>query len=462
MSNNTTINESIRNIFAKLGITAAPTSSVSEPVQVPAQTKKNAPKREEPKQAETKLPEDYVSCRYSDLLEEIKYFPEGDAPIENNSLYDISDIGKKCYWFCSDKPVGYITAEGKVVTFQHRDSEAIRTMNARLRITPDATLQNAFERYKMSIAKKWAMERDWIPDYRYTQEDNEAEVGMCVMDAIKNGIDRTKITKMCFDRLDDVHKAMKEYKTEVKEEVCNSADRFMYAMLFTGDVNTLHRLENLHGVELPLPTVEDLIQFTENDLEQFKRIKVVFDRTKKKHPAASAECWMSAQSYALNLPTKTAIQFVFGEKSVGKKKYHRCEVAYSREAKQVFTWLLEEIEIMYNEGVAEGLDKWGEILERSRAMSWCNDAYNLIKKYNLMSIESKSDEEENLFSLIVVNPVKMKEILMNVIREAGEKNNCDYFAELNGNVIPEEAGEFIPEEVGDPVPVLASDSDLPF
>ena len=117
---------------------------------------------------------------------------------------------------------------------------------------------------------------------------------------------------------------------------------------------------------------------------------------------------------------------------------------------------------MYNEGVAEGLDKWGEILERSRAMSWCNDAYNLIKKYNLMSIESKSDEEENLFSLIVVNPVKMKEILMNVIREAGEKNNCDYFAELNGNVIPEEAGEFIPEEVGDPVPVLASDSDLPF
>lgn len=423
------INETIRNILATLGIAEEPASCEAKPVQIPEMPKKSAPKAEK-----SKLPDDFVSCRYSDLLAEVKYFPNGDAPTEHNALWSIADkhSGKKCHWFCSDKPVGYVTPDGEVVSFKYRDSEEVRKMNAELKIKPEIRLQNAFERYKMSVAKKWAIERDWIPEYRYTLENLESEVGLCVQEMLVDGVDRTKITKKCFDRLDDVYKAFKEYKTVPKEEVCNSAERFMYATLFTGDVNTLHRLESLEGDELPLPTVADLEQFSERELEQFKKIKVVFDRTKNRHNAASIETWMSAQCYALNMPTRSAGQYIYGDRAVGKKKYRRCEVAYSRQANQVFTWLLEEIELMFDEGLGDGLDKWLKIVERSRAIAWCENAYKLTKKYGLMSIEENSPQEKGLLSLIIVNPFKVKEFLEKVIADAEAKHDCNLFGELDG------------------------------
>ena len=198
----------------------------------------------------------------------------------------------------------------------------------------------------------------------------------------------------------------------------------------------------------------------------FKKIKVVFDRTKSRHEAASAECWMSAQCFALNLPTKTAIQFIYGEKSVGKKKYHRCEVAYSRQAKQVFAWLLDEIELMVQEGVADGLEKWVTILERSRAISWCYDAYNFIKKYSTEfalsfspALAALCSNEEELFSAIIVNPVEMKSLIENAMREVPNRETSD----VNWDKFLEELkGHLSEEEVGEPVPVFASDSDMPF
>lgn len=455
-----TIKEQIRKILESLGI-ADETTSCEEITKLESKnSKESASKSDSKKNAKTakatKTPDDYVSCRYSDLLEEIKYYPNGDAPTEHNSLWTPSDMGKKCYWYCSDKPVAYTTIDGKLVKFQKHESEEVRLLKWDKKTDAQVELQNAFDRYKNSVAKKWAMERDWIPDYRYSLADNESEVGLCVQEALAEGVERSKITKMCFDRLDSIHKARKEYKKVPKEEVCNSAERFIYAMLFTKTTKTLHKLESLEGDLLPLPTANDLAQFSEEELNQFKKIKVVFDRARNRHELATMRCWLSAQCFALNMPTKTAIEFIYGDDAVGKKKYRRCEVAYSRQANQVFTWLLEEVEAMYDEGIADGLGKWLAVVERSKAITSANKMYGLIKKYGLMRIEENSPQEESIVTLIITNPFKVNEMLKEVLAEACKVHNYDFFAELDGT-----SESTFDEKVQEVATVGASD-DMPF
>lgn len=391
-----TTNEMLLNLMKKLGIatkTETETANTTSIEIIP----------------ETKLDPSFVSCKFSDLLAEISYYPNGDAPKAHNSLWEVG--ASKQYWFCSDKKVAFMDAKtGK----------------------PVVIADNALERYKTAVAKKWAMERDWIPPYRYTLDDNRAEVGLTLFECLANGVDKANITKKCFEHLDFVYRAKQEdYKTTPKEENANDAERLLYAWLFTGDANTLHRLYNEEGDVLPLPTDADLANIPQSDLKAFEKVAVLFDRTKSRHNAASNETWMSAQCYALGMATKDALEFIYGERAVGKKKHHRCEVAYSRQANQVFGWLLDELKAMQEEGTAEGLEKWAKVLERSEATTWCQKALALAEKYCLV------DETAQDFTMVVaVNPLRAKELLTQLLEMAGQANDYDFFAELNGEVVP--------------------------
>lgn len=299
--------------------------------------KKEAPKRRT-------LPKGYIGCKWGDLLKEIKYDPNGGFSKENNALWEWSEDGK-CYWYCSDKKVGILRADGKIVV-----------------IAP-----NAFERLKTSIARKWSFERDWIPTYKYTQEDNEGWVGVTIQEGIKNGDDTSEIISACFRKLDQVSNAEKPDRTTTlpKEENVRDADRYMLALLLLGSEEYLTTITSDDGeTELDLPDESALEDYSEYELKRFEDVKALFDTIKEKHEAASFETWYSALLHILQVPTRKAVERIYGKKGLGVKKYRRCEVAYSRSWKEFCGWLSEEIKnIAEDEKKARRYKKWVAAIE---------------------------------------------------------------------------------------------------
>lgn len=387
-----------------ISVNVATTEPKSAPiVSAPKQT--SAPKKS-PKSDE--IP-GFVSLRYSDLLDCIQYDPEGK--FSGNRLGNVfgNDEGVDVKWFCAPKPVGMRDKNGKVVKIA----------------------ENAFDRLTTSIARKWALERDWIPEYRYTLEDNAEVVGETILENIKNGADRSKIIGECFHALDREHGAMKPdyHKTDLRETTCNDADRFAFATLFTGTTETLVKLLNLKGEEMPLPTETSLEQYTTEDMEALENLKVLFKRTKEAHPSASVESWLSAQCFALNMPTREAVTFIYGDRANGKKKYRRCEVSYSRMKEQVFGWLLEEAEKMFAETTECGLGKWITILNRIRNINEANRLLEIVKKYGLMTFDPEGEREAYIKEVIIINPMKMINAFKSLIDEANTKFGCNLLEE---------------------------------
>ena len=320
-------------------------------------------KNPEPKKEAKLLPDGWVSCKYNDLLAELKYYPDGDAPEAHNVFFQINEPN---FWYCSDKKVGFYDKDGKLVQ----------------------VAKNAHERLCKSISKKWAFQRDWIPEYRYmadgTNEENEAEVGFKIFECLANGCDRTQIIKACYEHLDYVYRAKPDnHKTLEKEENCNDAERFMYATLFVGNTEMLPKLvSDVDGHEISLPTEESLEAFDENDMKKFEAAKKLFEKVRERHSEAKLEAWVAAQCYALGMNTKKAINFIYGDRANGVKKYHRCEVKYSKYAKDVYGWVLDELEAM-NENELEDLESWLEIVDIRRD-----------EEFNKYIDELLEDEEE--------------------------------------------------------------------
>lgn len=402
----TNITSRIAAIAAILGIHTADTTTASTTASVKETKKSPAPK------PLTELPEGYISCSYRELLAEIKYDPDGNLPKEHNALYTPAD-GKKVYWFCSDKPVGIIDKNGRLVVIA----------------------DNAFDQYKRSIAKKWAIERDWIPDYKYSQENNESVVGLAVMEAMMNGDPVENITKKCFKALDaeNTHFDPAARKTECREEVCNDADRFMISMLFTGDVNTLHKLTALDGSLIPLPTIEALEQYTDHDLEQFKLISDLFKQVREEHTAASPEAWISAMTFALNMPTADAIRFIWGEKANGPKKYKACKTKYSRMKNEVFSWIVDAIEKMDDEK-SKKMGKWSKVLTSIQQESTAREYLHVIKNFSLMKFDDDGIIEDAIEKMVVFNPAKAIKMFLDIIAQESSKSGVDYLTEYNNIV----------------------------
>ena len=289
----------------------------------------------------------YLSGTTATLLENIRYYPDGNAPTENNAW------GNNSNWWVADKPCGFKSAnpDGKETW--------VKLAN------------NAADRYCELIAKKWRLNRDWLPDYKFSLEDSKQEVLLCVLTALKNGIDRSEINKLAFRQLDNFYHGVTDYKSELREEEANNGLRFMFAMLFTGSVDTLTEQLAYYDANgalptpamCPLPTAEDLEEI--GATKDFEKLKVLFERTKAAH-AANAQTWLCAQCYALGMPTEDALKFIYGDRAVGKKRRRSCEVAYSRHHEDVYSWLLEEVLKMESEGCADGLDKWVTIAHLSQ------------------------------------------------------------------------------------------------
>ena len=289
----------------------------------------------------------YLSGTTATLLENIRYYPDGNAPTENNAW------GNNSNWWVADRACGFksVSPDGRETWIKLSD--------------------NAADRYCELIAKKWRLNRGWLPDYKFSLEDSKQEVLLCVLTALKNGIDRSEINKLAFRQLDNFYHGVTDYKSELREEEANNGLRFMFAMLFTGSVDTLTEQLAYYDANgalptptmCPLPTTEDLEEI--GATKDFEKLKVLFERTKAAH-AANAQTWLCAQCYALGMPTEDALKFIYGDKAVGKKRHRSCEVAYSRHHEDVYSWLLEEVLKMESEGCADGLEKWVAIAHASQ------------------------------------------------------------------------------------------------
>lgn len=291
-----------------------------------------------------------VSAKYSDLLGCMKYSRDGGLKTSDN-------VWGNDHFYCKAVEV---TAEidGKTVGLG----------------------RNPYEQFCYSVAKKWRMSREWMPDRVHTPtecEEQEDIVTQTLFECLASG-DTTECVNKCFIALDELYDGKKQdtHKTLPREENLWAPERAFIAALFTGDLTTVGgKAEDLtEDCQYGSLSVEDG--------ERFQRLVRLFDRVKENHKFASLEKWLCAQCYALNMPTEAGINTVYGvEKTTDAPKktaariLNSCRVKYSRHANDVFGWLLDEVE-----KDPEGLEKWVSVLNHCKAMV---EATKLLDEYSV-------------------------------------------------------------------------------
>ena len=285
-----------------------------------------------------------VSPRYSDLLACFAYDPNGGLPLKGNCL-GASEDGK-AYYYCEAVEVVITTHDGKTIGLG----------------------KNPYEWFCHSVAKKWAIIRDWLPEAALSAtEENESIVSQTLFECLEHEVERENIADKCFKALDAHYEAHKQdaHKTLPREEHEWKAQRAFAATLFTADLSTVG------GIEADLDPDSEYGGLTLEESERMTRLVKLFNAVKEAHKFASPEKWLCAQCYALNTPTEVAIERVYGEAikaASGKsqkaldKAINSCRVKYSRHANEVFGWILDEVEKS-----PEGLEKWVAVLNRCKA-----------------------------------------------------------------------------------------------
>ena len=287
-----------------------------------------------------------VSPKYSDLLACMTYDPNGELPLKGNVFGPHKD--GKVYYYC----------EAVEVAFADKDSKTV------------GLGRNPFEQFCYSVAKRWRLDRDYLPDRVRTPlecEEQESVVGETLFECLRKGVEDGDIPSKCFKALDDNYKVHKQddHKTMPKSEEQGKAQRALTAILFTADLSTVG------GTEADL--AEDSVYggLTLSESEQFKRLVTLFNAVKEAHKFATLEKWLCAQCYALNMPTEDGMLVVYGEaiksaerkgEKALKKQIHTAKVKYSKHANEVFGWLLDEVEKS-----PEGLEKWLAVANRRKA-----------------------------------------------------------------------------------------------
>lgn len=281
-----------------------------------------------------------VSAKYGDLLDCMKYSQDGGLNTPDNAWHDD-------HFYCKAVEVT-ANIDGKSVGLG----------------------RNPYEQFCHSVAKKWRLSREWMPDRIHTPtecEEQEAVVSQTLFECLKNG-EANECVGKCFTALDALYGSRKQdtHKTQPREENLWAPERAFIAMLFTGDLATVGgKAEDLTAdCEFGCLSIEDG--------ERLLRVIRLFDAVKESHKFAGREKWLCAQCYALNMPTEVGIDTVYGvdiAKTVGKSKkiadrvLNSCRVKYSRHANEVFGWLLDEVE-----KDSDGLEKWVAVLNHCKAM----------------------------------------------------------------------------------------------
>lgn len=322
-----------------------------------------------------------VSPKYSELLACMTHDPNGGLPLKGNVFGPHKD--GKVYYYC----------EAVEVTITDKDSKTV------------GLGRNPFEQFCYSVAKRWRLDRDYLPDRVRTPlecEEQEAIVGQTLFECLRNGTADSDIPRECFKALDNSYKVHKQddHKTMPKSEEQGKAQRALTAILFTADLSTVG------GAEADL--AEDSVYggLTLEESEQFKRLVKLFNAVKEAHKFATLEKWLCAQCYALNMPTELGVLTVYGEaiksaerkgETALKKQMHSVKVKYSKHANEVFGWLLDEVEKN-----SDGLEKWLAVANRRKAsieatarLAECEAIYNIpedVVKYLYGKIDELPNE----------------------------------------------------------------------
>lgn len=281
-----------------------------------------------------------VSAKYSDLLGCMKYNRDGGMNTADNAWHDD-------HFYCKAVEVT-ATIDGKSVGLG----------------------RNPHEQFCYSVAKKWRLSRDWMPDRVHApseREEQEDLVSQTLFECLANG-DTDGCVSKCFTALDDHYGSRKQdmHKTQPREENPWAPERAFIATLFTGDLATVG------GKDEDLTADCEYGALSVEDGERLTRLARLFDAVKESHKFATREKWLCAQCYALNMPTETGINTVYGveiAKTAGKPQktvdrvLNSCRVKYSRHANDVFGWLLDEVEKN-----PDGLEKWVAVLNHCKAM----------------------------------------------------------------------------------------------
>ena len=281
-----------------------------------------------------------VSAKYSDLLGCMKYNRDGGLNTADNAWHDD-------HFYCKAVEVT-ATIDGKTVGLG----------------------RNPHEQFCHSVAKKWRLSREWMPDRIHTPtecEEQEAVVTQTLFECLASGETEECVGK-CFTALDDHYGSRKQdtHKTLPREENLWAPERAFIATLFTGDLATVG------GKAEDLTADCEYGALSVKDGERLARLATLFDAVKESHKFATREKWLCAQCYALNMPTEVGINTVYGveiAKTAGKPKktadrvLNSCRVKYSRHANDVFGWLLDEVEKN-----PDGLEKWVVVLDHCKAM----------------------------------------------------------------------------------------------
>lgn len=281
-----------------------------------------------------------VSPRYSDLLGCMKYNRDGGLNTPDNAWHNE-------HFYCEAVEV-VVERDGKTVGLG----------------------MNPYEWFCNSVAKKWLLSRDWLPESAGSasqREEHRAVVSETLFECLANGDDPDEIVGKCYKALDKSIGDRKQdtHKTLPREEHEWKAQRAFTATLFTADLSTVG------GTEADLDPESEYGALTLEESEQMKRLVALFDKVKEAHKFATPEKWLCAQCYALNMPTEVAIERVYGEAikvatakspKALEKAVNSCRVKYSRHANEVFGWILDEVEKS-----PEGLAKWVAVLNRCKA-----------------------------------------------------------------------------------------------
>ena len=378
-----------------------------------------------------------VNAKLADLLELITYSEKGVAK-KGNAFGDGEN-----HFYTVEKAVGFMgkNDDGKEHFVKLAD--------------------NPLARVASFVAKKWAVTRDWLPEYKYKSckedwdlEDVQSYVTLNILNELKNGVDRKFIIGDCFDFLDLVYGVARktggnayanqdaldileyarpcEYRRKVlpekyPKEIEEMDENFitLVNMLFMG---------NFEEIEL-LP----LDYWSEEEVEQFKIVAEIFRKAHESHKFAKEETWRCAECFTLGVPRKDAITRIYGE-NLGRKKYRSCEVLYSKHVNEVQEWLLEGIANAKADGI-QGLEKWEDVLERARMIEKADDILAYILEHNWMEM----DKEQVYFThrKIVANPAQMIELLQAVV----DKNGGDSEEALAPTVFATTVEEVASEEV---------------
>ena len=235
--------------------------------------------------------------------------------------------------------------------------------------------------------------RETIPSPFYTSgndsvDDLRAECRLALLNALRDG-DRPNAVKRAFKALENSH-SYGRYRDKDnmaksrRETIEHRPYRAMVVKGFGVEYDKFDCSENDLGTETPFGSLSP------SDFAFVDRLVNVVDRVKTAHKFATPEKFLCAVCYCLDMPAVEAVPLVYGVKIDGKKYKSRSQL-YSKNAKEVINWILEDIE-----SNPEGLDKWVKAIKHIEKMHEAEDRLKEASVKYMLTDEMTADLKKKI------------------------------------------------------------------